>query len=186
MEGEFKMRNKLLVTIIFILLVSSLAAEEVEPPKPVLNKGDVEQFIKTFPQLKKDLKKYEAKDEEDAGDITYPEALKANVEFMAILKKHGWDEKFFPKLEAISIGYMISIAEEDAKEMESKNEKAIKEINSNSALSEAMKKQMIQSMEMAKGQMKIQQDLFKTRIHPKDIELIKPHIEEIKKLFEEE
>ena len=155
-----------------------------EPPEPVLVKGDVVRFIKTFPELKEDLDEYGVEMNEESGNTTYPEALKASGEFMAILKKHGWDETFFQKMQTIAMGYLALTAEGDQQDMDSHIEKSIKEIEANTALSAEMKKQMIEQMKNATGAMKQQQQVLKNSVHPKDMELIKPHIEDLKKLFD--
>ncbi len=51
--------------------------------------------------LRESLMKYE----KEKGDLTIPEAAHASVEMQALLKKNGWDETFFVKMQAIMIGY---------------------------------------------------------------------------------
>lgn len=179
------MKLKVFVLIILFTLSAMLIADEPEAPKPVLKPGDVKHFIKSFPLLKEELKKYEVKYDGKAGIVTYPEAIKASSEFLGILKKHGWDEHFFEKTAAICLGYSSIVAGKAMKDADPKVAKAMKEIESNPNLSAEMKKQLIEQMKTVKGAMKQQQKVVKKYAHKADIELIKPHIDDLKKVFEE-
>ena len=178
------MKLKVFVLVILFTLSAVVFADEPEAPKPVLKPGDVKHFIKTFPLLKEELKKFEVKYDGKSGIVTYPEALAASGEFLGILKKHGWDEHFFTKTAAICVGYSMIVAGKAMKNADPQVAKAIKEIESNPHLSDAMKKQMIDQMKTVKGVMKEQQKALKKSAHKADMELIKPHIEDLKKLFE--
>ena len=178
------MKLKVFVLVILFTLSAVVFADEPEAPKPVLKPGDVKHFIKTFPLLKEEFKKFEVKYDGKAGIVTYPEALAASGEFLGILKKHGWDEQFFTKTAAICVGYSMIVAGKAMKNADPQVAKAIKEIESNPHLSDAMKKQMIDQMKTVKGVMKEQQKALKRSAHKADMELVKPHIEDLKKLFE--
>ena len=162
-----------------------------EPPKQILKAADVKHFIKTFPLLKKDFEKYDGVYELELkeGNVTMPEALKANQEFLGILKKHGWDEHFFTKYPAIVWSYAYIVHKKELKKAESKMEDAIKKIQENPALSDEMKKQMkkqmMEQMKAARGMMKTQGDMYFKRLHPKDIELVRPFVQELKKVFDD-
>lgn len=178
------MKLKVFVLVILFALSSMVFADEPEAPKPVLKPGDVKHFIKSFPLLKEELKKFEVKYDGKAGIVTYPEAIKASSEFLGILKKHGWDEHFFEKTAAICVGYSMIVAGKAMKDADPKVAKAMKEIESNPHLSAEMKKQLIEQMKTVKGAMKQQQKALKKSSHKADMELIKPHIEDLKKVFE--
>ncbi len=178
------MKLKVLVLVILFTLSAMVFADEPEAPKPVLKKGDVEHFIKTFPLLKEELKKYEVKYDGKAGIVTYPEAIQASSEFLGILKKHGWNEQYFAKTAAICMGYSSIVAGKAMKDADPQVAKAMKEIESNPHLSAEMKKQLIEQMKTVKGAMKEQQKVVKKYAHKADVELIKPYIDELKKVFE--
>jgi hypothetical protein len=178
------MKLKVFVLVIVFALSSLVFAEDTEAPKPVLKPGDVKHFIKTFPLLKEEFKKFEVKYNGKSGIITYPEALMVSQEFLGILKKNGWDEHFFAKTAAIAMGYSMIIAGKEMKNADPKVAKAIKDIESNPALSDAMKKQLIEQMKTVKGAMKQQQKVLKKYAHKADMELIKSHIEDLKKVFD--
>lgn len=179
------MKLKVFVLVILFTFSAMLIADEPKAPKPVLKPGDVKHFIKSFPLLKEELKKFEVKYDGKAGIVTYPEAIKASSEFLGILKKHGWDEHFFEKTAAICLGYSSIVAGKAMKDADPKVAKAMKEIESNPNLSAEMKKQLIEQMKTVKGAMKQQQKVVKKYAHKADIELIKPHIDDLKKVFEE-
>jgi hypothetical protein len=178
------MKLKVIVLVILFALSSLVFADEPEAPKPVLKPGDVKHFIKTFPLLKEEFKKFEVKYDGKSGAMNYPEALMVSQEFLGILKKHGWDEHFFAKTAAICVGYSMIVAGKEMKNADPKIAKAMKEIESNPHLSDAMKKQLLDQMKSVKGVMKEQQKALKSSAHKADMELIKPHIEDLKKVFD--
>lgn len=179
------MKVKLFVFVVLLsMLVSFAAAADPEPPKPVLKSGDVKQFIKTYPLLIKDMKKYGMKYEAKAGAVTVPEALKASGEFQGILKKHGWDEHFWHKFTTIAMGYAFVQYGKGIKEADPKIAKALKEIEDNPALSDQMKAQLKQQLSAVKSVMKTQGEQLRTQIHKADMELIRPFVNELKTVME--
>jgi len=177
--------KKILSIIILFLLVSSLVAvEATEPPKQILKKGDVVKFIKTFPLLKTDLEKLGAKYEARKGDVTIPEALVANTEFRNILTKHGWDEQFFQKSNAILMAFSSIVYSKSLKTANSEIEKSLKEIDTNPNIPDSMKKQLKEQMMAAQGMASAGSAIYKKNVHPADLALIKPHIEALKAVFE--
>lgn len=180
------MKSKLVIVVILLMLSAFLAAEEpADKKKPVLEAGDVMKFIKTFPLLKKDFDKYGAKYDAKAGNVTVPQALRANAEYQAILKKHGWDEFFYNKFHTIVMGYASIVYGKEMKNADPKMQEALKKIEENPHLSDAMKEQMKKSVAMAKGVMKSQQQMFSKMIHKKDLELIRPFVKELKKVMDD-
>ncbi len=176
-----------LVVGLFFVFTSfyTVMAQAPEPPKQILKAGDVKHFIKTFPQMKKDFEKYGADYKVKDGKVTIPQALKANQEFLGILKKHGWDEHFFTKFPTIVWSYTSIVYKKELKKAEPKMEAAIKKIQTNPALSDQMKKQMMAQMKAARGMLKTQGVMFSKRLHPKDIELVRPFVKELKKVFDD-
>jgi hypothetical protein len=183
-KGGTEMKLKVFVLVILFALSVVVFADEPQTPKPILKPGDVKHFIKTFPLLKEDFKKFDVKYDGKSGIVTYPEALAASQEFLGILKKHGWDEHYFEKAGAICLGYSTIISGKAIKDADPQIAKAMKEIESNPNLSAEMKKQLMEQMKSVKGVMKEQQKEVKKYAHEADVELIKPHIEELKELFE--
>jgi hypothetical protein len=179
------MRRQTLLLLAVVLFAIAILATSKEPPKPILKKGDVERFIKTFPLLKNDFEKFGAKYETKSGDVTIPEAMKASSEFLAILKKHGWDEHFFQKAGTIMTGYSLIQYGKHMSKAQAEYEKALKDIESNPDIPEAMKEQLKAQLTAAKGMMQRPGDVLKN-IHPEDILLIKPHLEALKKTVEAE
>jgi hypothetical protein len=178
------MKLKVLLIVILFGLASFIIADDPEPPKPALKKGDVKHFIKTFPLLKKDFKDFGMEYEAKAGTVTIPEALKASEKFLEILKKHGWNELYFEKAAAIIMGYSSIVYGKEIKKADPELEKSIKQIEANTYLSETQKKQMIEQIKMAKGVLKSQEQLFKKRLHKSDMDLIRPLIKELKNVLE--
>lgn len=163
----------------------TMMAETPETQKQILKAGDVARFIKTFPLLKRDFEKYGAAYKVKEGNVTIPQAMKASQEFQGILKKHGWDEHFFSKFSAIVLSYTSIVYKKELKKAESKFEAAKKKIMENTAISDQMKKQMLAQMNTARGMLKTQGTIWGKRIHPKDIELVRPFVKELKKVLED-
>ncbi len=184
-----KWKSLIIVALLWALVsfsaVPFTAAAEPEPAKPVLKSGDVKQFIKTFPLLKKDLEKFGMKYEAKGGDVTVPEGLKANRDFVGILKKHGWDEHFWHKFTTIAMGYAFVRYGKGIKEADPEIAKAIKEIDGNPAISDRMKAHLKKQLTAAKGLMKTQGEQLKRQIHKADMDLIRPLVEELKAVLED-
>lgn len=155
-----------------------------EAKKQVLKTGDVEHFIKTFPVLKKDLEKFGMKYEGSKGDITFPSALRANKELLAVLKKHGWDENYYIKTSMIMIGYSAVVYDKEMKKAESEMEKSLKEIDANPNITPEMKKQLRDQLKATKGVLNTQGNALQKSIHPEDLKLITPHLNEIKDMLD--
>ena len=84
----------------------------------------------------------------------------------------------------ILLGYSFIVYGEEKKKADSALEKSLKEIDSNPHLSDEMKKQLKEQMKTVKGVLKTQQSNFKQKIHLKDLDLIRPHVEALKKVLE--
>ncbi len=178
------MKLKIFVLVMLFTLSAMVLADKPQAPQPILKPGDVKNFIKTFPLLKEDLKKFDVKYDGKSGSITYPEALAASQEFLGILEKHGWDEHYFAKTAAICLGYSMIVYGKEMEKVDPEITKAMKEIESNPHLSADMKKQLIEQMKSVKGVMKEQQKTLKRSVHEADMALIKPQLEDLKKIFE--
>jgi hypothetical protein len=175
--------KKLIAAVLCLALFGS-AGWAADDPVPVLKKGDVERFIDSFPKLAKELEKLGMKYDAEEGDYSLPEAVQANAEFNAVLKKHGWDEKFFIKMQAIFLGYTAIVYKKEMANVAPEIAKAIKEIESAPGMSEAMKKQMIERMKASQKMMEGSQSGMQTSVHEDDLALIRPKIPDLKKLFE--
>ncbi len=177
--------QKITVSLGLFIVLCGLAAAQ-DTPDPVLVKGDVERFIQTYPVLVEKLTEMGMKYDAREGDYSLPEAVQVSTEFQALLKKHGWDEAFFTKMPVILLGYAAIEYKKEFQEIDPQFAQAIKEIESNPGMSEAMKKQMIEQMKAAQGMMKSQEGGLQQSIHPNDLELIGPKVKELKKILEEE
>ena len=171
--------------LVGIALFSVTLAADTETGKPVLEKGDVLRFIKTFPAMKADFEKSGAEYDARQGQVTYPEAMKQSREFMGILKKHGWDEKFWTKISAIISGYGILAYNLAVGNVDPQLAAALKQIDDNAALSDAMKKQLKEQVLASKGALKEQGKAMLKMVHPEDMALIKPNLEKLKGVLEE-
>jgi len=183
-KEDFMLKKYTSLLLITLLVIPALAVAQ-ESAEPVLQKGDVERFIKTFPAVKEELEKLGMKYETEDGEYTVPEAIQASAEFTALLKKHGWDETFFMKMGTIFMGYISLAHKKEMAQMDPEIEKAIKEIESTAGVSEAMKKQMVERLRATQKMMGGQQGAMQQSVHEADLELIRPLIPELKKLFED-
>ena len=176
------MKAFIFIALILVMSVSIVTAQD--PPKPILKSGDVKHFIKTFPLLEKEMENLGFEYEARGGTMTVPDAIKSRNDLLEIIKKHGWDENFFQKTGVILLGYSSIVYGEEIKKADSAFEESFKEIDSNPNFSAEMKKQLKEQMKAAKSAMKTQNSTFKNSIHPNDLKMITPHIEEIKKVID--
>jgi hypothetical protein len=176
------MKQTLLAIMVFSLMLG-FALTQV-PEKPVLVKGDVVHFIKTFPDLEKDLEKFGFETSDD--EMSIPEGFQANQELMGILRKHGWDENFFQKAAVILLGYASTRFGEESMESNSEIEQALKEIDSNPDLPASMKQQLKQQLMAARGAMGQTGQSLKQNIHPADLALVNAHIKELKPILDKD
>jgi len=180
------MKAKLIVLFVMVMILSAplfLCAEEPQPKK-ILVPGDVERFVKTFPLLKEDFEKYGAKYEAKSGNITIPEALSASSEYMAVLKKHGWDEQFFLKMTTIFSAYASIVYKKEMKAQGPQIAEALKQIESNPQLSADMKKQLVSQMKQTMGAIEQGSGLF-GGLHPEDVALVTPFVDQLKAVMDE-
>ncbi len=177
---------KFVVPVLIFLLTFSGIAKTDPVPEPVLKKGDIERFIKTWPKLGNDFKKLGMKMDSREGNVTLPEAVRAGNEYLSILKKHGWDENFWTKFTVILQGYSYFEYKKGKKEADSSMSQSMKELEKNPHLSPAMKKQLMANLKMAKGAMDQQGTLFLKNINPKDLAFIKPNLKSIKKVVDKD
>ncbi|MBL1213798.1 MAG: hypothetical protein HND52_10620 [Ignavibacteriae bacterium] len=174
---------KLFLSLALILLIAfSITGQE--EPKQILESGDVEHFIETFPKLEKDFDEYGLRYEAREGNVTIPEAVKAKDDFLSILKKHGWDENFFQKFGAIMLGYSTIVYGKEMKTADSKLDRSIKEIDDNPNLTPEMKTQLKEQMRLVKSAMEEQKVNLKKSIHQNDLDIVRPYIEEIKNVID--
>jgi putative heme iron utilization protein len=89
-------------------------------------------------------------------------------------------------MQTIFMGYISLVHGKEMQKMDPEFEKAIKEIESTSGMSEAMKKQMIERLKATQKMMGGQQDAMQQSVHKLDLALIQPMIPGLKKLFEAE
>jgi hypothetical protein len=178
--GKMKVSSSIII-ILFLLASAAIAQEK---PMQILESGDVEHFIETFPKLETDLERYGLRYEAREGNVTIPEALKAKDDFLSILKKHGWDENFFQKFGTIMIGYSSIVYGKEMKKAETDFDKSIKEIDSNPNLTAEMKSQFKEQMRAAQSALKNQDNTLMKSIHQNDLDMVKPYIEEIKKVID--
>jgi hypothetical protein len=167
--------------IVFILTGLTAAQETVEA---VLEKGDVDRFIQTFPVLVEELSELGMKYEKEEGDLMLPETVRASAELQTLLKKNGWDETFWAKMQAIMIGYSSLLYQKESAASGDEMAKAIKQLESDPSVPESMKKQMIERLKATQKMMGGGQDAYKMSVHEDDLNLIKPKIEALTKLFE--
>ena len=179
------MKSTKIFTFLIILAFSLAIIPATDPvPGPVLEKGDIAKFIKTWPYLEKEMKQFGMKMDAKEGNVTMPEAYRTGNKYLSILKKHGWDEKFWQKFTVMLQGYSFFEYKKGKKEADSSMSKSMKELEKNPHLSEAMKKQLMKQMTMVKGAMEQQGTMFMKNINPEDLAYIQPNLEKIKKTLE--
>jgi len=181
------MKTFKILSLAFLMTFCLAVFPKTDPvPDPVLEKGDVEKLIKTWPYLKKDFKKFGMKMDTKEGNVTLPEAYRTGQEYLSILKKHGWDEHFWQKFTVILQGYSLFEYKKGEKEADSSMSKSMKELENNPHISDAMKKELMEKMKMVKNAMGQQGTILKKNINPRDLEYIKLKLKKIKNVLDKD
>ena len=82
------------------------------PATTPLETGDLDKFIKTYKPLTADLDAL-GEDFDEIEDYNAIQALAANEQVKAVLRKHGWDENWMGKWVTISVSYSFIKMEEE-------------------------------------------------------------------------
>jgi len=178
-----KLLNFTIIMLIFLIPFMGVAKND-PLPDPVLAKGDIEKFVKTWPLLEKDFKNFGMKMDARGGNVTMPESVMVGNKYLSILKKHGWDENFWSKFTVILQGYSHFEYKKGKKEANIGMSKSMKELEKNPHLSPEMKKKLIANLKMVEGALAQQGKLLQNSINPKDLEFIKPNLDKIKKVID--
>ena len=133
-----------------------------------------------------DFRKLGMKMDSRKGNATLPEAVRTGNEYMAILKKHGWDETFWHKFNVVLQGYSYFEYQKGKKEADTSMTEGMKEIQKNPHLSPEMKKQLMANLKKVKGAMEQSAGAFLKNINPADLALIKPKIKEIRNVLDKD
>ncbi|MEQ8325108.1 MAG: hypothetical protein RIC15_06175 [Vicingaceae bacterium] len=89
--------------LLFFFSINLIGQEAVEPPKAVLDNGDIEKYAETIYPMAVELEKLGMKMDGKEDNVAANWA--ANVEGQAILSKYGWNETFAIKFAAITWGF---------------------------------------------------------------------------------
>jgi hypothetical protein len=171
-----------LIAVLMLICVAGLQAEKTPAPKAVLQKGDVEKFMKSFPAMSKELYALGVQFDQKSGAADVPKALAANAKANALLKKYGWDDKYYLKLSVIMSGlYLLAYEQEANPQIEA----SIKQIEASPDLSAAQKKDMIAQLRQAMGDSNTEVGAAKASIHKDDLAQIKPRVKELMKMFKD-
>lgn len=141
-----------------LFLLALLSAEENPEPKPILNTGDVQKFINTFPKIAEAYEKLgnQIKSRKDFNKVA---AMASNEKVQAILEKYGWDvETFGQKLVTIASGYATAEMEKQLSQLP------------------AQQRAMYESMMGGQLQM--------PDIHPQDLQMIQANLPKLTQFFE--
>lgn len=108
------MRYYIIITAFLISVSTSFVIAQDQ--KPLLEKGDVEKFIKTLKPMSKELKSVQV-DFEAHQNPNISRSLEANAKALEILEKYGWDKNFGTKWNVVYAGYIKLKMKEEMKDM---------------------------------------------------------------------
>lgn len=154
----------LLTTLIIILIVAPGWTQT--PPGPFLNDADIDRFIATSADMMAEFATIEEAmaEDEDEGETyeeilaSYNQALKNN-EAIEIIEKYGWEvETYGEKMMAIATGTTYLITVKYMKDMPEEQRAMMEEMFVKQA---------------------------RTLVHPDDLNVIKPRIDELEVLFKD-
>jgi len=181
------MCKKALYALGIIFVSSALIAEDAKKPvQPLLKKGDVEKFCENYPKMSKDFEALGMKYDSKKKEATVPEALKASQEVQDILKKYSVDQGFFEKMAVIIQGYAVLRYDQEMAKANPQIADALKMIETNPNLTQEMRDQMRTRILEAQRNLSENQKKMREAVHPKDMEIIKAKLPQLKKLLEPE
>ncbi len=176
------MVTKLFSTILAMIISITLSAQKRDISKPILNSGDVENFITNFKPLDAELEKLNVNHEAGQDFQDYIQGLEAKSEVNQVVQKYGYTNvsDFVSKALAISFSYLtIKIGSETSPELE----KSLKQIDNDESLTP---KQKEQAKEQRKQMTEALNSAFSSMVNPQDIETVKPFMSKLDVVFKEE
>ena len=156
---------KAIFTFVFISFFT-LGAWSQSPPGPFLNSADIDRYLATGSQMMAEFESIDDPMEDEPEGETYEEilqiyqsALESN-EAMKIIEKYGWETNTFgQKMMAIAMGTTCLMTEKYMKDMPPEQQAVMKEMFV---------------------------DQCKALVHPDDLKLIQPKLDELEAFFEEQ
>ncbi len=175
------MKAKLLALITALLLTYTISAQKPDISKPILQKSDVERFIKNFNSIKNDFEALHVDFKPESDYQASLENLRNAEEVNKVLQKYGYAGfvDFSTKAWAITASYAsIKMGSGSNPEME----QLMKQVDENPNMTPEQKKQAKKQMMAA---MESMQKAFSSSANKEDIETVRPFIKKLEAVFEE-
>lgn len=101
------MIKKMFGLVFLVFLVSSFTIQNGHAAWPLLKERDMQQFVKTFPDMYQEYRALGLHINPHTGKISGADKLNRDKEVQRILKENGWNFMFWPKLQTITRGYSV-------------------------------------------------------------------------------
>ncbi|MBN2135926.1 MAG: hypothetical protein JW737_09360 [Acidobacteria bacterium] len=169
---------------ILLLFASFIFTQDALQPKALLNNGDVEKFIKTFPAMLDELEPMGLIFNPQDGTFSIPEDSRKLSGYKAVLVRFGWDKSFYEKSRKILRIYTYLKYGEDAVDLTNKTDEEADSLARNE--SDIPK---IMDVNKPKPEEKKPEEITppqKLLLHPDDIAKVKPQLTKLKEILLDE
>ncbi len=166
--------------LIFIIIISFSSHSFAEPMYPLLNQQDIDHFCDVFPYFYKETSKLGFGFNEDTGSLHGLSKVKQAAGILQILERYNSKPLFFVKMKTIVQGFFIANYDFMKKEHSRNIHTAMHKLTKNPWIDAKEKRKANKNFKAKVKQTEILVRRLRQEFHPKDLELIKRHMERIK------
>jgi hypothetical protein len=176
------MKNKIVVATFLMVFGISLYGQNDATTTPQLKKSDVENFIKNYPTITDEFEELDIEFDKEDNLEDLLGGMEGYNDVNTIVQKYGYSDyaDFALKTWSIAASYAsVKLNNEGAPEIQN----AFKQIEMDESMTPEQKAAAKQQLELILGAMG---GTFKSMANEQDIETVKPFIDKLDLLFEEE
>lgn len=144
-----------------------------------LRPGDVEKFVRTYPDMHAQYRSLQVESGSYEG-----KGLQLWRDVTGILNRHGWKHSFWGKLGAIANGVAYLRIEEVKQRGAPGVQSALRGLQQSPFIKDATKRQIRAEVRRAGSDVEQAAASFAQKVHPEDLALLRPHLRELKRVFD--
>jgi hypothetical protein len=177
-----KKTSRLIPLFFTVFFMLNSIAQQPDVTVPQLKKGDIERFIKHFSSVKQDFEKLDIKYSPESDLKSFADAIDNVEEVNTVVSKYGYSDinDFLVKTWAISASYARIKMDTDGSD---EFQKAIKDIEDSDDMTPEQKEEAIAQMKQVMGAM---ESAFGSMANEKDIETVRPYVDQLEVLLNED
>ncbi len=167
MHNKKHHQTLLMFLVLFCFLSPSIAAW------PVLNDKDMKRFIQTFPTMYQDYRVLGLKVNPQTGQVAGTDMLKRNANVQKILKKNGWNFRFWPQLQTIARGYSLLKQQQFQSNHGSNIDQFVSNLKNSPWMTPDKKAELEAFYSKVKGDFESNTNQWTKQVNPKDLAIIR-------------